>query len=161
MDDKTRRELELEDARRTVERVSSSLSDRDETVIRREVHTVGYEPGSWRRNVATQEPPKREPGLDTAPIDWSAEIDCRVASMREFVMDVLGEALNQSFAIERNAHAAAMHERDAKIGKLELELVQLAASHAKLEVRLLQALADGDHTKAIELPSWPRAKGMN
>jgi hypothetical protein len=104
--------------------------------------------------VVTQEPPRREPGLDTAPIDWSSEIDQRVASMKEFVIDVVGEALNQSFNLERNAYAAALHERDTKIGKLELELTQLAASHARLEVRLLQAIADGDgHAKAIDLPN--------
>jgi hypothetical protein len=44
-------------------------------------------------------------------------------------------------------------------------MTRLAAAHTKLEVRLLQAIADGDHTKAHDVLPNPlsvrRREGLN
>jgi hypothetical protein len=112
---------------------------------------------TWKRSRPQPEPKPRQRKLDTAPVDWSAVIDQRVGRMKTFVMDVIGEALRESFNIERAAYADALKERDRQIAKLECELAKQAAQVAKLEVRLIQSeIAHDDRSKVIDLPALPK-----
>jgi hypothetical protein len=110
----------------------------------------------WKRYMPKPEPKKHERGLDTAPVDWSSIIDERVGNMKEFVMDVLGQALCESFNIERSAYQDALKERDNKIVKLEAELAKLAVQTSKLEVRVIQNEIERDRNKVLDLPALPK-----
>jgi hypothetical protein len=108
------------------------------------------------------EPPPRQRDLDTAPVDWDAVINQRVANMKDFVMVVLGEALCETLKIERGAYADALRERDNKIVKLEAEIAKQAVHIAKLEVRVIKNEIDNDRDKEIiELPPLPKQEQIN
>ena len=146
----------IREARETCERVGR-LTSRDKT----NHDSNRTEPGSWRRHVATEEPKRRERGLDTAPIDWSTEIEHRVASMKTFVMDVIAQALTASFEIERSAVVDELRKRDAAISKLECEIARQGATIARLEARIIQGEVDHDRSKVLDLPAWPQRKSVN
>jgi hypothetical protein len=108
---------------------------------------------AWKRTMPKPEPKPRQRGLDTAPVDWSSIIDERIGNMKEFVMDVLGQALCESFNIERGAYADALKERDRKIGQLELDLLRAQAELARLNTRVIQGEVDRDReSKVIDVP---------
>jgi len=153
----------LRNARETVERVSRSLSEKRET----KPDSVGPNRlDAWRVDTMKREAElnalraARKAAEDAERDDgsaWRAYISGEIRSAIVAASSGIAEHLAEEWA----KVGAALDQRDAKIGKLELELSRLAVSHAKLEVRLLQALADGDHAKTVELPSWSRAKGLN
>jgi hypothetical protein len=112
----------------------------------------------WKSNMPKAEPPKRARGLDTAPVDWSSIIDERVFNMKEFVMTVLGEALRETFNVERNAYAAALQERDKTIADLELKLLRTQAEVAKLNASVIELKLEHDREqgKVLDLPALPK-----
>ena len=146
-----------EEAQQTLDR----LADFKPATATSEPSSGRSEPGSWRRHVATEEPKRRERGLDTAPIDWSTEIEHRVASMKTFVMDVIAQALTASFEIERSAVVDELRKRDAAISKLECEIARQGATIARLEARIIQGEVDHDRSKVLDLPAWPQRKSVN
>jgi hypothetical protein len=77
-------------------------------------------------------------------------------------MNIIGEALRESFAIERAAYADALKERDRKIAHFEVELLRARAEIEKLKLRIVQGEVDRDREdKVIDLPQLPLRKGLN
>jgi hypothetical protein len=155
----TERRRILDEARQTVERTASinaaEWSPRDPSapdVLEQ-----------WRSNMPKAEPPQRQRGLDTAPIDWSSVIDQRLGNMKHCVLEVVGQALHESFDIERSAYAAALEKRDAKINKMECELVRAQAEIAKLNLRVVEMSIEHDRERerVLDLPPLPKNKGLN
>jgi hypothetical protein len=109
----------------------------------------------WKRNMPRPEPKPRERGLDTSPVDWNVIINQRVASMKDFVITVLGEALKETFEIERGAYQDALSKRDQRIGQLECELLRVRADLERLNLRVIKNEVDG-HDKVIDLPALPK-----
>ncbi len=106
------------------------------------------------RNTPAPEPKKQERGLDTAPIDWSSIIDQRIDNVKDLLVEVIGEALSQTFERQRDAYEAALHQRDSKIASLEIELAKLTVQISKLEVRVIEAeMRDRERGKVLDLPS--------
>jgi hypothetical protein len=161
MNDEQRRIID--DARATVERVSR-LSDRNDTP-REDAGPNALD--RWRDGVRAREAEftkareQRQAATDaeardaTAWRDWvTAEIHRAIFQATGCVGDVITERLNEI--------GDALRQRDARINRLEAELAKLAVEHSKLEVKLLQALVDGDRAKVIDLPMPPlRGRGLN
>jgi hypothetical protein len=100
---------------------------------------------AWRRSVQRQEAEfaeqraARKAAADAKHnVDWDAIINERVNNMKSFVLDVLGEALKQSFELERNAYIDALKSRDTKINQLEAEIAKQAVTISKLEVKIIE-----------------------
>jgi hypothetical protein len=90
-------------------------------------------------------PPAPERKLDTAPIDWAAVIDERIAADRQFTLDVLAEVI-----AEIQAQATDDLERATRL--LTAELADLKATLA--ELRLTMA---SDKSVPLDLPPLRRA----
>jgi uncharacterized coiled-coil protein SlyX len=116
----------------------------------------------WQRNKPQAESAPRKRGLDTAPVDWDAIINTRIATMKDFVMEVIGQALRESFEIERAAYRNALNSRDQKINQLETELAKQAATIARLEARVIKNEIDGDRDRRNKLVDVsPQLKVVN
>jgi hypothetical protein len=117
----------------------------------------------WKSNMPKAEPPKRVRGLDTAPVDWDAIINARITNMKDFVMTVIGEALRESFEIERAAYADAVQQRDRKIADLELTLLHTQAEVAKLNASVVELKLERDREqgKVLDLPPLPKRQVVN
>jgi hypothetical protein len=113
----------------------------------------------WKNNMPKAEPPKRARGLDTAPVDWDAIINTRIASLQDFVMTVIGEALRESFEIERGAYQEALRKRDKKIADLELTLLRTQAEFEKLRLRVIEH-EHGEQGKVLDLPALPKRQSQ-
>jgi hypothetical protein len=149
MDDKQRHRI-MREARETVDRLNAMAPTEPRDPAAPDVIK------EWKRHMPKPEPKRRERGLDTAPVGSSSVIDQRVASMKDFVMTVLGEALCATFDIERGAYIDALKERDSKIARLEVELAKLAVQTSKLEVRVIQNEIEHDRSKVLDLPALPK-----
>jgi hypothetical protein len=123
---------------------------------------------AWRRGRPQHEPKSKREHLDTARTDWSSIVDQRIAAMRDFLVTVVGEALRESFSLERGAYSDALKQRDTAISTLECALAKQAALIAKIELRVIEnEIADherkrsvDDGNRTIDLPAWPR-KNVN
>jgi hypothetical protein len=49
----------------------------------------------WARNMPKPEEPPRPQGLDTTPIDWDARIAALISAERDFIIEVVGQALGE------------------------------------------------------------------
>jgi hypothetical protein len=83
----------------------------------------------WERLKPPPEPPQRERGLDTAPIDWEARISEAIATEREFVLAVMGEALGETCAAQRK-------EIDIELREMRIEIAELRITNAELRHRM-------------------------
>jgi hypothetical protein len=156
MDETERRKI-LDEAYSTLDRLNAAPPSEPRDPVALDVLK------EWRRNMPRPEPKPRERTLDTAPVDWSSVIDQRIARMKDFVMEVIGGALCESFNIERNAYADAVKERDRKIAHLEVELLRAQAELEKLKVRVIQGEVDRDREngKVLDLPLVKRQEQLN
>lgn len=95
------------------------------------------------------EPPERERGLDTAPIDWNGRIAAAFAAEREYQHELLAHLI---------ADIRAETSDDLKIAtrSLAAEVADLRAKFAELRL----ALAD-ERGKAIDLPNPLRSHRAN
>src|SRR5262245_56516939 len=101
---------------------------------------------------------EREHRLDTTPRDdWSAwnawcdsRIDTKLSEQRQFVFDVVGEALGQALAAERKD---VKRELSLEIRQLRIELTEAQNIIAELR-RVLAA----DRRAPVDLPALPRSQ---
>jgi hypothetical protein len=152
----------IREARETVERVSR-ITPRDET--------AQQEPSinkldQWRADVRRQEAAfnasraARQAAEDVERDDgaaWRDWVGCEISNAVRGIGAGLGEILSEKL----NEIGAALDQRDKRIDKLEHELSRQAVTVARLEVRLCQALVDGDRTKVLDLPAWPQRAKAN
>jgi hypothetical protein len=115
--------------------------------------------GEWKPPAEPEpEPPPR--GLDTAPTDWSAVIDGRIASARAamgaeleatraFVLEVVAEALGEALADHRKEAAGELADA---VRSLRIELLELQTTLC--EVRQALAIERGHKSgTVIDMPN--------
>jgi hypothetical protein len=100
---------------------------------------------TWRREAS---PPPRPRGLDTAPVDWSAEIDRRIADEHSFMSDIVAQALSELMHRQREALEDALRPLRVELAELRLSNCQLRASNAELREQM-------DTSYVTDLPSLP------
>jgi hypothetical protein len=118
----------------------------------------------WRRNMpqkAEPEPPQRERKLDTAPVDWDARIAAAIGREHEFLIEIIGTALHEALAAEREALCDEIRTRDERIGKLEVQLARLEVEIARAQVKIAQAGVDRGRQALGEAPLPRPARGLN
>jgi hypothetical protein len=135
--------------------------------MRRDVHADATDRlERWRASVKEQERAladkrQREEDAEQAERNSAAQWEKWIDDKIELGMLHVVKELATAIAAEFSSRDEAFAKMSTRASRLELELTQLAASHARLEVRLLQAIADGDHTKAIDLPNMGLRKVVN
>jgi septal ring factor EnvC (AmiA/AmiB activator) len=169
MDDAQRRALA--DARATVDRVSRLIPRNETTQQEPSINRLDQ----WRAGVEQQERAfaasrakrqKAEQDERSNTDEWTKWVGDQIAAAVLHCTRTLAETLRDELDA-RDTTISKLHaqlhrligERDMRIDKLEREIAQLAVQHSKLEVRLLQALADSDHARTIDLPNM--RKGLN
>jgi hypothetical protein len=134
----------------------ANLRRRDEAEVKRK-------PAPPVLNHEWQLPEQQEPepprGLDTAPIDWSSIIDRRVAAAvaavraemlaevetsRAFVLEIVGEAMGQVWATQREDAATELRDVKTALAEVERTLGEVARTLAQERARVL------------DLPALPR-----
>jgi hypothetical protein len=150
MDEATRNRI-IEEAHQTLERLNNQHEPRPELK-------------PWKGPAEPEPPKRRERGLDTAEMDWSAVIDQRVGSMKDFVMEVVAASIAEVLRIEREHYASEMEKCDQRIGKLEVDLSQAVVAHERLNLKFLELSIEREREQRskgiVDLPN-PLLRRMN
>jgi len=96
------------------------------------------------------EPPPRERGLDTSPVNWSSVIDQRIADARGYLLEVITETVAELAERQRDAIDDAMRPLRAELCELKISNAELRVANAALR----EQLSAGDDS-TIDLPALP------
>lgn len=119
-----------------------------------------YEPRStedpferWERMKPKPEPPKRERRLDTAPIDWHAEVERAIAAERAHMLALLPELVAELRTEASDSLAAVARALRTDLANLQIKLgeLYLAMANEKAEKSAMP----------VDLPSLPLRGGLN
>ena len=162
MDDKARREID--DARRTVERVSR-LSDRNETEPQRNSNTLSSERMTkWRADMEKQEREFAEARAQRQAAE-DAERDGG-AAWRAWVGDQIAAAVLHCTRTLAEALRDELDARDTTLAKMSAHIHRLEAEQCKLVARVIRAELSNDDAHASKVTDLPnpltrRREGLN
>jgi hypothetical protein len=104
---------------------------------------------SRRRSAPIDAPSAPRERLDTMPIDWDARIAAAIGHEHEFLVEVIGAALSEALADQRQAFET---ELQAKLAEFRLDL----CNRMEQTLTTLRQAIDADRSKPLELPPLPR-----
>jgi hypothetical protein len=110
---------------------------------------------AWERNKPQPEPPRRERGLDTPPVDIDAHVSAIVAAEREFIMTVVGQAMKE---LGEDMMAEVSDRIKEQVEKIRSDFGLKATVEEMVKDALankgLVSSAKADETNVVTLPNF-------
>ena len=154
--DQVRQQLRQERARQMREANRAAIEEleqqRREREYLEEMGQLQPERREWK--LPEVEPPPRERKRDTSPVNWSAVIDQRIAAERQFLIQVVGEAIGE---VREQIEESTRKEFEEQLRQARVDAAEAKIRLAELRIsftELREQLSAG-HGGTIDLPALP------